>query len=347
MSDQAKPANWIYTPAEVATVGMNAIRQLREAQLSGNVPGVGIEIADIRDYFAPMLPGQVCAVIAQTSNYKSGFLHCIEHLTAARLAAEGRDEVLIHVSVEEGVEEQAFLEFSRLSGESAGALARGNVQDWGRLEAASVRVLDIPIFRIGDSLARAEDMPQLYLSNMVRSVKELVEGRVLDGPVKPAALYFDYLQAFPIDPEVKGAAHDQQRRLQVREDVYRLRQAAAYFKCPVFVAVQAKQHLDGAPGRNMLIPGIYDGEESSSIAQRCDRIVSLWMPKQTHTLNEVIEHNNMSFRVDENLLWVKVCKQRGGLPSGKVWKCRIDFTNNQIAPEAERGAEPPRVGWAQ
>ena len=318
---------------------MLAIRRIVDALATDAIAGVGIDIAGIRDYFAPMLPGQVCAVLAQTSHFKSGFLHCIERLTAERLSADGRDEVLIHVSVEEGIEEQAFLELSRLSGESAGRLARGEVQDWSRLEAAAVRVAGIPIFRIGDSLARAEDMPHLYLSNMDKALRALASGQVTGRPLTPAALYFDYLQAFPIDPEVRQAVQDQQRRLQVRSDIYRLRLLAAYFQCPVFVAVQAKQHLDGAPGRNFLLPGIYDGEESSSIAQRCDRIVSLWMPKNTHTLGSLVEHNTMSFRVDENLLWLKVCKQRGGLPSGKVWKCRIDFERNMIAPEIDRGAD--------
>ena len=167
---------------------------------------------------------------------------------------------------------------------------------------------------------------------MIRSIKFLSE-KLLGHRVQTAGLFFDYLQAFPIDPEVRAAVHDQQRRLQVRSDMYRLRQAAAYFKCPVFVAVQAKQKLDGAPGPNMLLPGIYDGEESSSIAQRCDRIIQLWMPKQTHVIGTEIEHKGLKFMVAENLLWVRVGKQRGGLPSGRTWKCRIDFKKNSIAAE--------------
>jgi hypothetical protein len=323
------PKTAIYTPAQVATYGLEAIEAMQKAKtrlLSLGIPGVG-------DYFAPMMPGQVCAVIAQTSQYKSGFLHCVEHHVAKQLQREKRDnEILVHVSVEESVEEQAYLEFARESGEDAGRLARGEVQDWGRLEQAAIRVGTIPIYRIGDSLARAEDMPDLYLSNMIRAIKFLSE-ELLGRRLQIAGLFFDYLQAFPIDPEVRGAVHDQQRRLQVRLDMYRLRQAAAYFKCSVVVAVQAKQKLDGAAGPNMLIPGIYDGEESSSIAQRCDRIIQLWMPKQTHAIGTVIEYRGMQFTVDENLLWVKVGKQRGGLPAGRTWKCRIDFQKNLIAPE--------------
>ena len=327
------PKTAVYTPQQVATYGLAAVRNARD----NATRGLGVNIAEVRDYFAPVLPGQVCAVIAQTSHYKSGFLHFVEHQAAEQLVRDGRDdEILIHVSVEECVEEQAFLEFARHSCEDAGKLARGQVQDWSLLEAAALKVGNIPIYRIGDSLARAEDMPNLYLSNMVRAIQTLSE-ELLDWRPKIAGLFFDYLQAFPFDPEHRsGGPSEEKRRLQVRSDMYRLRQAAAYFKAPVFVAVQAKQHLDGANAPIML-PGIYDGEESSSIAQRCDRIITLWMPKQTNSVGSTLElPSGKSYRVEENQIWVKVAKQRGGLPSGKMWPCRIDFRSNMIAPEYGR-----------
>lgn len=322
------PKTAVYTPQQVATYGIEAIKNAR----NNASRGLGINIAELRDYFAPVMPGQVCAIIAQTSHYKSGFLHFIEHQAAQQLMIDGReDEILIHVSVEECVEEQAFLEFARESEEDAGKLARGICQDWDKLSAASIKVGNIPIYRIGDSLARAEDMPELYLSNMIRAIRELVTD-VLDWQPKIAGIFFDYLQAFPIDPEIKQNSADAQRRMQVRSDIFRLRQAAAYYKCPVYVAIQAKQHLDGA-SPPIMIPGIYDGEESSSIAQRCDRIISLWMPKQTQPVGTMISTGSFNFTVEENMLWVKVCKQRGGLPSGKSWLCRVDFRRNLIAPE--------------
>lgn len=331
MSDnQFSPASAIYTPPEVATLGRQAVEFYR----TNKARGLGIHIADLEKYFAPLMPGQVCAVIAQTSHYKSGLLHFIEHRAAEQLVEQDRkDEILVHVSVEECIEEQAFLEFARYTGESAGDIARGEVQDWSKLEAAATRVCGVPIFRIGDSLARAEDAPNLYLSNMVRAIRHLAEsGNVLSYKPKIAGIFFDYLQAFPIDPEHKDAQRNDQRRLQVRSDMYRIRRAAAYFQCPTWVAVQAKQHLDGA-NPPIMLPGVYDGEESSSIAQRCDRVLTLWMPARTHTVGEYISKGDLSFRVAPNTLFIKVAKQRGGLPAGRVFKCHVDFNRNLIAPE--------------
>lgn len=324
------PETAVYTPAEVSTYATRQIEFIernRHRALKFFIPGID-------DYFAPVLPGQVVAVIAQTSNYKSGFLHAWEYATAQQLINERRDgEIIVHVSVEESVEEQAYLLFGIETGEDAGEIARGNIQDWTRLKQAAIKIGTIPIYRVGDSLARSEDFPELYLSNMIRAIKYMRD-ELLGKNLRVAAIFFDYLQAFPFDPEVKRANNkDNQRRLQVREDIYRIRQAAAYFEAPCIVAVQAKQTLNDAH-RPMYIPGIYDGEESSAIAQRCDRIIQLWLPKMNWPVGETVEHNGLTYNVDENLMFLKVGKQRGRLPSGQTFKCRIDYQKNVILREA-------------
>jgi hypothetical protein len=118
----------------------------------------------------------------------------------------------------------------------------------------------------------------------------------------------------------------------VREDIYRLRQMWNYFKCPIMVGVQAKQKLDGAPSDAIQMPGMYDGEESASIAQRADRVITLWMPKMTHVVGTEITIGKTPFTVLENMLFIKIAKQRGRLPSGLSWPCLIDFETNTIKP---------------
>ncbi len=331
------PKTAIYTPAEVSAYATQAVENIQANQHRA----IKFFIPIIDDYFAPLLPGQICSIIAQTSHYKSGFMHAWEYAIAQQLMSDGRDnEIIIHVSVEECVEEQAYLLFGVETGEDAGDIARGKVQDWNKLYQAAIKIGTIPIYRIGDSLARAEDFPNLYMSNMIRSIKYLKE-ELLGRQIKIAVLFFDYLQAFPFDPEVARMGNkEMQRRLQVRDDIYRLRQAAAYFDVPVVVGVQAKQVLNGAPSKSMYIPGIYDGEESSAIGQRSDRIVQLWMPKMTWAVGTDIDYKDISYVVEENILWVKVGKQRGRLPSGRTWKCRIDFSKNRILTEVMPGVSP-------
>lgn len=329
------PGSSVFTPPEVSAYTKEWIEKLEKSKSRS----VKFAISAMDDYFAPLIPGQLCAVIAQTSHYKSGFLHSWERQLANQLTRDGRtDECVVHVSVEESVEEQGILMLSIESGEDSQQLARGEVLDWTKLKKAAVTIGVIPIFRIGDALSRPEDLPNLYMSNMIRAIHYLEskdpkpENRLFrDRPLKIAAVFFDYLQAFPFDPEHRIPGNDQ-RRLQVRDDIYRLRQASHLFNCPVVVAVQAKQILTGAPSQAWQMPGVYDGEESSAIGQRADRVITLWMPKNQHPVGSVIEHGTTSFTVTENTLWVKVAKQRGRLPSGRSYQCHIDFQNNLIAP---------------
>lgn len=322
------PERAVYTPAEVLKYGDAAIKSIKER--SRRAIGLGIPLID--DYFAPALPGELVAIIAQTSNYKSGFMHAIERAAAEQIDRENRPEILIHVSVEESVEQQAFYLLARESGEDAGKLAQGIVQDWKKLEQAKIKVGAIDIYRIGESLARAEDFPHLSVSNMIRSIQAIANGDITGKPMKVGGLFFDYLQAFPIDEDLaKLGQLETQRRLQVKADIFRLRQAAAYYDCPVFVAVQAKQTLTGCrQGDSIQMPGIYDGEETSSIAQRADRIIQLAMPKMTNTINSQIQVGDRQITVTDDLLYVKIGKQRGGLPSGRTYQTRVNFNKNII-----------------
>ena len=330
MTAEFDPKTAVYTPPEVSQYALDAIRDVK----SKATRGIAMPIAEIRDYFAPVLPGQVTVIQAQTNQYKSGFIHFWEKYAAQQLMESERDnEAIIHVSVEECAEEQGFLMLARMTGEESGKLARGEVKDWSRLEQAAAMIGTIPIYRIGDSIARAEDIPNLYLTNMYRSIHSLVSGEVTGTPINPALISFDYLQAFPIDPEVSKAEMKDQRNLQVRQDFYRLRQLSGYFKCPVIVAVQAKQELEQKEKNGPRMPGMYDAQDTSSIAQRADRIISLWMPKVTHGVGAFVEVGGDRLKVEENMIFVKVNKQRGGLPGGQSWLCRIDFSKNEIAPE--------------
>lgn len=321
----------IYTPPESVQI---AIEQIKKIRLNKDRV-VALPMASLGAYFAPMMSGQICSVIAQTSHYKSGFLHYWEFLLATQLQEQERnDEIIVHISVEETVEEEIFLAFARETGDEVGKIARGEIQDWSKLEAAALHIGTIPIYRIGNSIARAEEIQNLYFTNLMLAVAHLKKN-LLSWHPKVAAVFIDYLQALPIDPEIRHANQDNQRRLQIRSDIFRLREAAAMFDCPIIIAVQAKQKLDGAGGPNWQMPGQYDGEESSSIGQRSDRIICLWMPKQTHLVGSKISYKGVSLLVEENVLFIKVAKQRGGLPSGKTWKCRVDFGKNIIAPETE------------
>lgn len=321
-----KNASNVYSPHDSALLGYEqAQRAAEHAQFGIDLDIQGTSPA-VKDYFAPLLPWEICAVQAQTGNGKTYFMNFWERQIAGQLKAQKRDEIIIHVSLEESIEAMTFQDYGRILNQNPADFARGTFTDWARMKWAMSQLDGIPIWRIGDSAERPLDSPELYLSNIYRSIRELVSGNITGAAWKPAVVIIDYLQALPIDPEVKQATQDNQRRLQVAQDVFRLREMTTHLKCPIIVGVQAKQALDGnnAPYQ---IPGTYDGMETSAIATRFDRILSMWMPKTTGVIGGTISNKDHSINiaVKEDQAFLKVNKQRGGLPAGRVWELRVDY----------------------
>ncbi len=321
----------IFSPQETADASVKHSQYM--AKTRGKA--MALPIPDIGDYFVPVRPGQIAGVIAQTSHYKSSFLRMIERKTAEMYRKEeGSNKVLFHISTEEDIEELGIHELARYSGIEPEMIATGRVKDWDKLIKHAVSdVGTLPIFRIGLSLTRDtlryEDM---YLTNIFRALE--LSRRELDLNIM--GIFVDYLQALPYDPEIADLSGDMnQRRLQVRKDAYRIREASKYFKCPVWVGIQAKQSLGGAISSTVMIPGQYDGNESSDIAQRFDRLISLWLPKQTYPVGKLINFGNARFVVEEDLMFIRVLKQRGNLPAGKLWPCRVNYEKNEIQPDVE------------
>jgi hypothetical protein len=328
MSDDLKQYQTIaFAPQDAANIAHEKAKELAAMAHKG----IEFPIPEIASYpFAPLLPGQLCVILAQSSNYKSGFMDFWKDSIAAQLDRQERiDEAVFYVSVEDMLEDQIFFEISKETGYSVEDVSTGHAPDWSRVIDATVKIGGVQVYRICNSLTYSDrsDVPELYLTN----IQKAIEMVYLRDKKKPACIFVDYLQAIPLDPEHRGFGSDA-RRLQVREDIYEMRRMAAKYSCPVIVGVQAKQELNGAGGDFMYIPGMYDGEETSSIAQRTDRMISLWMPKQKHgsKLNQSVKHGDYSYIVRDNLLFVKVTKQRGRLPSGKAWPCCIGFTRNKI-----------------
>lgn len=330
MAKKENHAANIYSPHDSAMLGY------KQAQAAAEHAQFGIELdikgtdPAIKDYFAPLLPWEICAVQAQTANGKTYFTNWWERQIAAQLKRQERDEIIIHVSLEESIEAMAFQDYGRILNQKPADFARGSFTDWAKMQWAMSQIDGIPVWRIGDSAERPDDAPELYLSNIYRAIRELVEGKITGDTWKPAIVIVDYLQALPIDPEVKQATRENQRRLQVAQDVFRLREMTTHLKCPVIVPLQAKQELQGNNAPYML-PGTYDGMETSAIATRFDRIVSLWMPKTTNIIGTTVSNKEgtINFQVKENQVFLKVNKQRGGLPAGLVWELKVDYAKQE------------------
>lgn len=317
-------SKYVYTPLEVANAGYNAAIAAKNADGSGfNFPH--IEGEDIGEYFARLLPFEVCAVQAQTHNGKTTLVDWWEHTICKQFKTEERKDVLVHVSLEESLEAMSFFQHARYLKEPTDLIATGKI-DPERMKWSVTQVMGVDIYRIADSCKNEEDSPELYLSNIYRMIRDLRDGKVTGDPISIGGVFLDYLQAMPYDPETRKENEDGKRRIQVRKDVYRLREMTTHLSCPIVICVQCKQKLEGA-NPPMMIPGIYDGEETSTIGQRFDRILSLWMPKNNYPIGSEIRDVGT---ISENGVFVKINKQRGGLRSGKCWSLKWDWIAHEL-----------------
>lgn len=318
----------IYAPNETSLLG------IQQSEKAAENAAIGIELdikgtnPSFKNYFAPLLPWEICAIQAQTSNGKTMFSNFWVRQIAEQLRRQKRDEVIVYVSLEESIEAMAFTEFGRILEVRPADIARGTYKDKQKLLMAKSEIDSVPIWRIADSSKTPENAPELTLSNIYRAIQELVKGNVTGEKWKPAVVVIDYLQVLPIDPEIKKSHFDEQRRLQVARDVDRLRNMTTHLECPIIVPLQAKQELKGNNPPYM-IPGTYDGMETSNIATRFDRIISLWLPKTTYPVGTTKTHNDKSITVREDQAFIKVNKQRGGLPAGMVWELRVDYQKQE------------------
>jgi len=328
----------IYAPNETSTLGLKQSEKAAANKALGielDIPGTN---PAIKDYFAPLLPWEICAVQAQTSNGKTTFTNWWIRKIAEQLAKQGRDETIIWVSLEETIEAMAYSEFGRILNVKPADIARGSYKDKKKLMWAKVQIDGINIWRIGESSKTPDDAPPLTLSNIYRSTQELIKGGVTGNKFKPAVMVVDYLQILPIDPEFAKAQHKDQRRLQVDADTARLRKMTSKLQCPIIVPLQCKQELQGNNPPYM-IPGTYDGMETSGIATRFDRILSLWMPKTTYPVGTTHWNKDRTQSVactSDNQAFIKVNKQRGGLPAGMVWELNIDFEKQEYTDAFKR-----------
>lgn len=323
-------SNIIYTPHEVGMAGYNAAKRAIEFGDVG-IP-LNIQGSDITQYFAPLLPQEVCAIQAQTHNGKTYFTDWWERETIKYLAEKNLEGDIVHVSLEESLEAMAFSEYGRLLDVLPSALARGEYKDLAKLEIAMQTIDGSRIWRIADTAGNDDEETELTLTNIHRALIAMQEGHITDKR-KLRLITIDYLQALPIDSEVKKVEYKEQRRLQVRADVYRLRNMAKKMFVPILVPLQCKQKLEGAR-LPYLIPGMYDGEETSAIAQRFDRVLSLWLPKNDYPIGSTqysgtVQNQTKEFDVTEDLCFMKVNKQRGGLPSSRVFELRVDYKKHE------------------
>lgn len=189
-----------------------------------------------------------------------------------------------------------------------------------RYQGDSMKYQDDQMVFIGNSFnMSAEDMNQLNVGNIIRSLEYALEQ--LPGKRGYSHIYIDYAQLIPADPERSRMISSDQKRLQVADDVRRLFHAAKQFKCPVDFAAQAllKSQKDQYT-TTMRIPGAADLKEAGELYEIPDIAIAYWQAKHEPNtpVGTLVEDGNWCFRVENNLIFVRIAKWRNAELMGFV-----------------------------
>lgn len=310
----------VVTPAEMGVLGKEAIESLhnnRDRMIPLLLPGMDT-------YFAPLEPGSLTVVQAQTHNGKSWFMRKWSERLVRYLQDKNSDDIIVWVDTEITANYLAMNQMLATAGMRYSDVIYRNTLDMRALLQAAVSVSRQPVYTIATRLGR--DGSEVHLTNIRNGLKMLTDGRVDGVKHRIAVVFIDYLQSLPLDPVVSRQLDlSNQRRLQVSRDVDTARVIGSVNNCPVVLGVQSRQILDRTEASGALaLPGMYDGQESANIAQRTDRMLSLAVAARNFGKGKTLQYHGHSWTVRDNMMFVRVLKQRGDFPAGAVFSFDMD-----------------------
>jgi len=306
----------VFTPAECASLAIQALEELKSNKGRGIKSGIG----SLDDVMLPMVGGELITVIGYTSHYKSGFMGWL--LKSAIRQIED-DEAVVRVTWEDSVEDETIKWIASDASVSITSMVRGELDDWEVVMNSYKKRIATPLYIVGHSTRRSEEQirarPRMTMSD-VESAIEFISNGVIDKQLKIRMIVLDYLQR--IRPDEKDGFT---KREQMLEAVNKAKDLALSFGCPVVLGVQASREV---LNRDYKLPRLDDGQETSNIEQSSDKVISLWYPIKTEPEGTKIEINNLS--VTQNLLICGLLKQKLGV-APVVLPLYVDPARNMIA----------------
>jgi len=315
----------VYTPADASVLTLQLIKN------SAATAGIGVPLyisSMDADYFLPMRPGELITVIGRPSNYKSGLMQHIARHEAMKLAAEGRSdkEYVAYMTWEQAVEEMVLYELASFTSQSAADLLQGKINDEVSLKRAANARAVLPLWLFGHSLERRRRRPRMTMIDAEDSIKAVEDG----WGQKPSLIVVDYLQ------RIAHHRPNADPRQNFIENIDRCKDLALAMGCPVIMGCQAKREVDN---RNVKIPQMGDGAESSNVEHSSDGILTVFMPKTAYPEGDILPDGygvDGGLAISSNILLVSVAKRKLG-KAGRIFPLYVQPEINRIAPiELER-----------
>ena len=310
MTKKFDHSQFVHTPAEMATEFAAWAKGIRTS------PGIEWGIESMDQHILPMRAGTLTALIGRPGHCKTSLLLYHARREAKRIVdRETTDsECIVYVTYEQSSEELTATLQDRFKVRD---LVRGQI-DEREIEIGSVPIVRLPIWTIGQGLGRATpDAPRMTAD----AVYQAIEWIRRDYGRKVTLMCWDYLQLIPVE-----RARD--RIQQVTEAPIRIKELTMRVGCPAILAVQARREVDSY---KTPMPTLADPQWASSIEQTCDAVYGLLRPINVWgATGEPITVNQEQFPITQELLIIKILKQRFEFPEVSSWALGFDIDNLKL-----------------
>ncbi len=319
MSDHLAQA--VHSPADVANYTLEVV----ESRLKNRQLALTTGVGTLDRFMKPVLPGEVIVVQANTGQGKTSFMQIWARSVVKQLQArEGVNEFVCYITYETLVEEMGLYDLAALTGIDSSEAWHGHITDdqYQELVHAAMKRSAMPLWVIGRSMKRKRQY-DLPLSKVQQALHKLEDEKGL----KPAIIFLDYIQTVPAEGDYKD------RRLAVIDVADRIKELAVTCGCPVVAGAQAKVDVFNKDGNK--IPGTYDAQESSRVAQDADKVISLWYPKATEGEGATVDLNGTPITVTKDLMVIAIRKQRHA-EAGFIFPVSFDPARSTMVSWSER-----------
>ena len=308
----------VFDPLTASNLAVEMVDAIRKEK------GIGIKsgLLDLDRELLPFRPGELITVLGYTSNYKSGFMNWLAK-QAIKDIQPGSNEVVIRVTWEQSIEEDALSWIASFADLSISRLARGLVDEveWKRLDKAGYTMAATPLWIVGhsqtESVEKRKARPRMTLRDVCTAIEYIMHEASWDK-LKPKMVVLDYLQRIRPDPQ-----DGNNKREQMMEAVNQSKDIAIAYGCPVVLGVQIGREI---LERQNKVPRLDDGQETSNIEQSSDKVFGLWYPIKSEPEGSMI----CGHAVTKNLLIASLLKQKLG-PAPVTCALFVNPEKNELA----------------
>ena len=297
----------VFSPRESRDLSLLHLEALANQDKTRIMP-YGVPSLD--GYLGGLKPGDLTVVLARPSNGKTQLLLHLARQAAMRARQHGNREVLgppVFVSHETDIESLYLRNVSAASGVSSFLLHNGEIEDWGRIVAAVDAVYNqTPIVYVGHSVHSGAKRPRMTLESVRESIFQAIDR----FKIHPALVCFDYLQLMRLDRTTRD------RRLDISEIVYGLKDMALELRVPVVLASQAGRQVDE---KELPVPDLSSGKETGAIEEAADVVLGLMRPARYFQVGDDVPGSALGLTVTDELFFVRVLKHRNGPVGSGFW----------------------------